>query len=93
MKYSEYQVWFHAFNNAVLGLSQNQSISHDIIATADVIANYCVEKFKEVEMPEVPDLPNLGGSSGSGIDLKNIVEQVAKEAMKGNVPVSKKHKP
>lgn len=86
MKYAEYQVWFHAFNNAVLGLSQHQSVSHDIIATADVIANHCVEKFREVEVPEVPELPNLGGTPGAsaGLDLKSIVEQVAKEAIKGN---------
>ncbi len=79
MKYAEYQVWFHAFNNAVLGLAQHQTSSHDIIATAEVIANHCLEKFNAVEIPEAPDLSNIGG-----IDLKGVVEQVAKEAMKGN---------
>jgi hypothetical protein len=79
MKYSEYQVWFHAFNNAVLALSNRTDLS-SITDKADEIANFCVEKFHEVEMPEVPDMSNIG----SGIDLKGIVEQVAKDAMKEN---------
>jgi hypothetical protein len=85
MKYTEYQVWFHAFNNAVLGLSHRTDINvFEIQDRSDKIAKFCVEKFKEVEVPEVPDLPNLGGSPGAGIDLKSIVEQVAKEAIKAN---------
>ena len=80
MKYSEYQVWFHAFNNAVLGLGPRNDLTiNDVTTRANTVANYCLEKFKEVEMPDAPDLSNLGG-----IDLKGVVEQVAKEAMKGN---------
>jgi hypothetical protein len=88
MKYAEYQVWFHAFNNAVLGLSRRTDLATTSIAgTANTIANICVDKFKEVEMPEAPDMSSLG----AGIDLKGIVEQVAKDAMKGNA--SGKRKP
>ncbi len=87
MKYAEYQVWFHAFNNAVLGLSRTDLFISEIIESSDEIANFCLNKFKEVEMPEAPDMSNLG----AGIDLKGIVEQVAKDAMKGNA--SGKRKP
>lgn len=81
MKYAEYQVWFHAFNNAVLGLSQRKDIMvSDIPHRADDIANFCLEKFKAVEVPETPDL----GSALGGIDLKNVVESTVKEAMKGS---------
>lgn len=82
MKYAEYQVWFHAFNNAVLGLSQNEGISSitELKKDADEIANFCLEKFKTVEMPETPDL----GSALGGVDLKNVVENTVKEAMKGS---------
>lgn len=82
MKYEEYQVWFHAFNNAVLGRSQcGCKDTKHVIDFAECVADHCVEKFKYVEVREKMDLSSLG--SAGGVDLKSIVEQVAKDATKG----------
>lgn len=79
MKYSEYQVWFHAFNNAVLSFSRNTELYvEQITRDAEYVANFCLEKFKEVENDKEPNISNLTN------DLKGIVEQVAQEAIKGN---------
>ena len=78
MKYEEYQVWFHAFNNAIAARLQIKDLSvYQCIEDADAVANTVLTKFKTVETPE-PVLPEGLG----GIDLKNVVNQVAKEVMK-----------
>jgi hypothetical protein len=69
MKYSEYQVWYHAFNNAVQALANNSSIDiEDLMSGADKIANFVTAKFSGVEMPVTPD-----------IDLQGLVSKVAKD--------------
>lgn len=79
MKYSEYQVWFHAFNNAVLGLTQQETIKIDsIIPIAEKIAEFALQKFNTVDQPQTPDLSSFG-------DMKTIVEDVVKKAAQGQV--------
>jgi hypothetical protein len=82
MKYTEYQVWFHAFNNAILAFAQrpNDNDMVNVVGCAEYVANHCLKKFREVEVPEAPD---VSGTLG-GFDIKSVVEQVAKEAMKGD---------
>lgn len=87
MKYNEYQVWFHAFNNAILGLSRREDIAFSTIKSgASDIADFCVTKFQTIEqLPESSDLSKIG----EGFDLKGIVEKVVKNSLKENNP---KHK-
>lgn len=77
MKYSEYQVWFHAFNNAISALARQESLSvYAMIQGAEQIAEVALKKFKGVEQPQTPDLSNLG-------DMKTIVDAVVKKAAQG----------
>lgn len=58
MKYSEYQVWFHAFNNAVSVFSKRDDhySVKNVIGSSEQVASYALRKFKEVDMPSVPEL-------------------------------------
>jgi hypothetical protein len=74
MKYAEYQVWFHTFNNAITALSQRTDISmHNLSSLASDIADKALDKFKNVKMPDVPT-----GIDG-GIDFQGLVNQVAQK--------------
>jgi hypothetical protein len=72
MKYSEYQVWFHAFNNAVSALSHKDYNVNELCENSAYIADYVIEKFSKVEVPEAP--PGL-----DAIDIQGIVNQVIKK--------------
>jgi hypothetical protein len=75
MKYAEYQVWFHAFNNAITAFAKRNDLSpNSVIAVAETIANKALEKFKDVKMPEAP-------VGLEGIDLQGLVNQVAQKAV------------
>lgn len=75
MKYAEYQVWFHAFNNAISAFGRREDITPDLgITKAEQIADKALEKFKNVKMPEAP-------AGLEGIDLQGLVNQVAQKAV------------
>lgn len=74
MKYQEYQAWFHTFNNAYSALCHIQGITtNEVEIYANRAAEFALEKFKEVKMPETPDLSN--------IDLAGIFNKVANETI------------
>jgi len=90
MKYEEYQVWFHAYNTAISSLlragdvgpiikrsDEVPKLTQNVIGCADQIAAHALEKFKQVDNPKVENMPS---------EFKNIVEQVAKEALKRGKP-------
>ena len=78
MKYSEYQVWFHAFNNAVLAFARRDGFDvYRVQNCASTIADTALAKFKDVDAPDIPDPSSL---TNSGIDLQKIVLDVIKQA-------------
>lgn len=77
MKYADYQVWFHAFNNAISAFGRREDITLDLgIEKAEKVADKALEKFKNVQMPEAP-------AGLEGLDLQGLVDRVAKSATKG----------
>lgn len=53
MKYQEFQVWYHAFNNAILAMGKNDyEATVQLVNDADFIANHTIEKFKKVDMSQ-----------------------------------------
>jgi hypothetical protein len=75
MKYAEYQVWFHAYNNAITAFAQaGNLLPSNVIEIAETVADKALEKFKNVKMPESP----IGLE---GIDLQGLVNQVAQKAV------------
>ena len=77
MTYQEYQVWFHAFNNAYTALCRDVSVYRkltlmDIRIEAQEIGDLALNKFKDVKLPETPNL-----------DLQGLVNSVAQNAVKG----------
>lgn len=69
MKYAEYQVWYHSFNNAVQALANNNALDiEQLISGAETVANFVTAKFSGVETPATPD-----------IDLQSLVNKVAKD--------------
>lgn len=81
MTYAQYQVWFHAFNNAYAALCRTikeQEPDHhtlrSIRSEAAEVADFILKKFEEVKMPEAPDM--------SGIDLQGLVNKVAQNVIK-----------
>jgi hypothetical protein len=76
MKYAEYQVWFHAFNNAITAFAQRTDMTPSAIPTLALeIADIVLKKFKDVKMPETP-------VGLDGIDLQGLVNQVAQKAIR-----------
>jgi hypothetical protein len=71
MKYAEYQVWYHTFNNAYTSAIRTYS-HNDSLRFATETADFVVKKLSEVQMPEVPDIKM------DGIDLQNLVDTVAR---------------
>jgi hypothetical protein len=75
MKYAEYQIWFHAFNNAITAFAHRTDMTPRTIPTLALeIADITLEKFKGVKMPEAP-------VGLEGIDLQGLVNQVAQKAV------------
>ena len=74
MTYAQYQVWFHAFNNAYMALCRMQSPPNlslvNVRDEAERVAGIALKKFEEVKMPDAPNM--------DGIDLQGLVNQVAK---------------
>jgi hypothetical protein len=80
MTYQEYQVWFHAFNNAYTALCRDIAIARtltlsEIQREAQDVAKIALNKFKDVELPDTPNMSN--------IDLQGLVNSVAQNAVKG----------
>jgi|AACY02.16.fsa_nt_gi hypothetical protein len=74
MNYSQYQVWFHAYNSAIGAFAQRSDINPvDVSKYAEGVADKAYEKFKNVKMPETP-------AGLEGIDLQGLVNSVAKKA-------------
>jgi hypothetical protein len=77
MKYAEYQVWFHAYNNAVSAFSERHGIVvKEVLDFAEMAAERALNKYKEVEVQETPSMPE-------GFDLQGLVDKVAKNVIKG----------
>ena len=77
MKYNEYQVWFHAYNNGVSAFARRHGIgAKEVLDFAEMAAERALNKYQEVEIQETPIIPE-------GIDLQGIVDKVAKSVLKG----------
>jgi hypothetical protein len=72
MKYAEYQVWFHVFNNVVISMARSSFNSDEINTRANAVATYAVNRFSTIE--DAPAVPQ--------VDLQGIVDSVIKNAGK-----------
>lgn len=71
LTYQEYQVWFHAYNNAVGAFGQIPDDVQKVIEKADRVAQHALDAYKTVKQPEAPDIDT------SNIDIQGIVNSVA----------------
>jgi hypothetical protein len=73
MKYAEYQIWFHTFNNAYAALVHSGNrMAGKALDCAKEAADLVVKKFQEVQTPETPEFKM------DGIDLQDLVNTVAR---------------
>jgi hypothetical protein len=70
MTYDEFQVYFHAFNNAYSVLVRTGGLAFDQVEKeADRVANKLTDKYKSVEKPNVPDLTSA---------MENVIKGLGK---------------
>ena len=59
MTYQEFQVWYHTFHMA-FGPCRKETTNQLAIKEAEEVADFVVNKYKDVKMPEVPnEIPKL----------------------------------
>jgi hypothetical protein len=73
MKRKEFEVWYHTFINTFQALPKDLDVL-SLINSANKVADYVTEKFKQVES-EDPQ------TSMDEFDLKGLVNDIAKNAM------------
>jgi hypothetical protein len=73
MKYEEYQIWYHVYTSIAPAVSKRAESVSDICKISDSIAQYAVDKFKQVE--------NLPEDKKSSVDLSGLVEKVLKDSL------------
>jgi hypothetical protein len=61
MKYEEYQVWYHVYNNAITSLlSHIRTLTIDqVILLSDNVATHALDKFKAVDPQPTPTISNI----------------------------------
>lgn len=69
MKYSDYQVWYHSYNNAITAFGRRDEDTSKIIEAAKQAADVALKKFEGVE--------HVDNDS-----MKDILSQVTSDLLK-----------